>query len=168
MAVRHAFVMESQSSHTQGDCFQSLLSEIAEIKLWFKPSLHDSQNQVASALRLLFKLTWLPFLVHAGTGNKGIESVRNKNPKRWCICKIENERSPWSDNTDNSSPAKHVGDEFFQALACNFEPQNQTSERHAVEKFLNKAAFPRKRHSPEHFKNKILRDLFILSNIAIP
>ena len=121
--------MGSQSSHTQGDCFQSLLSEIAEIKRRFKSSLHDSENQVASALRPLLKLT---------------------------------------DNTDNSSPAKHVGDNFFQALTCNFEPQNQASERHAVEKFLNKAAFPRKRQSPEHFKNKILRDLFIHSNIAIP
>ena len=82
MAVRQAFVMGSQSSHTQGDCFQSLLSAIAGIKRRFKPSLHDSENQVASALRSLFKLIWLPFLVHAGIGNQGIELVRNKNKKK--------------------------------------------------------------------------------------
>ena len=63
---------------TQGDCFQSLLSAtVAGIKGRFKPMLHNSENQIASALHRSFKLTWLSFLIHAGIGNEGIESVRN-------------------------------------------------------------------------------------------
>ena len=73
-----------------------------------------------------------------------------------------------SDNIDKGSPPKHVGDDFYQELTSNFEPQSQTSERHVVEEFLNEAAFHRERPSPEHFKDKILRKLFIHSNAAIP
>ena len=36
-----------------------------------------------------------------------------------------------------------------------------------MEEFLNEAAFHRERPSPELFKNKILRNLFIHSNTAI-
>ena len=65
-----------------------------------------------------------------------------------------------SDNTNESSSVEHVADDFFQDLTCNFEPQSQASERHQVEEFLNEAAFHGERPSPEHFRNKILRDLF--------
>ena len=39
-----------------------------------------------------------------------------------------------------------------------------------VEEFLHEGEFHRERPSPEHFKNKILRDLFMFihSNTAIP
>ena len=73
-----------------------------------------------------------------------------------------------SDDTDKSTPAKHVGNDFFQELTCNFGPQSQASERHVLEEFLDGAAFHRERPSQEHFKNKILRDLFIHSNTATP
>ena len=71
MAVRYAFVMEvNQAVQTQCDCFQSLLSAtVAGIKGRFKPLLHNYENQIASALLRLFKLTWLPFLIHCGIGN---------------------------------------------------------------------------------------------------
>ena len=74
---------------------------------------------------------------------------------------------PCRDN-DKSSSSTYVGDDFFQELTCNFEPQNQVSDRHVVEEFSTEAAFHREWPSPEHFKNKILRDLFIHSNTTIP
>ena len=57
MAVRStiSFCNESQSGQTLSDCFQFLLSAIvAGIKRRFKPLLHNSENQVASALHRLF------------------------------------------------------------------------------------------------------------------
>ena len=71
----------------------------------------------------LFKLTWLLFLVHAEIGNEDIELVRNKIKKKM-VHLVQSRMSkvhPF-DNTDKSSPAKHEGDNFFQELACNFEP----------------------------------------------
>ena len=77
VSLRYAFVMGvNQAMQTQCDCFESFLSAtVAEIKERFKPLLHNSENQIslASALHRSFKLAWLPFLIHAGIGNEGIE-----------------------------------------------------------------------------------------------
>ena len=77
MAVRYAIVMVvNQAMQTHCDCFQSLLSAtVAGIKGRFKPLLRNSENQIASALHRSFKLTWLPFLIHAGIGNEDIELI---------------------------------------------------------------------------------------------
>ena len=78
-----SFCHESQSGQTQGDCFQFLLFAIvAGTKRRFKPLLHNSKIQVASALHGSFKLTWLSFWFMLELAMRALNWCETK---KWCI-----------------------------------------------------------------------------------
>ena len=156
-------------------CMPLVSAILNGIQRRFETLLNNTDNQLASALHPSFKLAWLLFLVHAGIcNNDSIEMMRNQiktKMEHLVRCRMNECNHSDSSYNQSESPVKliNVGDDFFREIESNAEPQNQAPESHAVEQFLKETTAPHcERPSPLHFKSKILMNLFIQYNTALP